>query len=131
KTISNIAVGSSVEDVKNGFTCEGGVTIEITTSDNSEASGKIATGNVVKMYNSSNSVIAEYTVVIYGDPTGDGEIDIFDVARIKMHKLGRRTLEGVFMEAADCNHDGEIDIFDVAAIKMDVLKRRIISQIRS
>ena len=128
KTISNIAVGSSVTDVKNGFTCDGGVTVKITTSDNAEASGKIATGNVVKVYNSSDSVIAEYTVVIYGDPTGDGEIDLFDIVKIKRYMLGLSPLNGGFLAAADCNHDGAVDLFDIVAIKRDMLGKSYITQ---
>lgn len=56
-----------------------------------------------------------------GDANGDGEIDIIDIAAVKMHILERRTLTGAFFISGDANKDGEIDIIDIAAIKMHIL----------
>lgn len=128
KTIANISVGSSASEFMNGITCTGGATAKVLDKNDTEVTGKVATGNVLIIYNSSNMVIAQYDIVIYGDPTGDGKIDIFDVASIKRYKLGSVSLENAYLEAADCNHDGKVDIFDVAAIKRNVLGVSIISQ---
>ena len=128
KIISNIAVGSSAADIKNGFTCDSGVTVKVTDSNGSTVSGKVATGNVVTVYNSSDKELAKYTVVIYGDPTGDGEIDLFDIVKIKRYMLGTSSLSAGYLEAADCSHDGEVDLFDIVAIKRHMLGKAYITQ---
>lgn len=128
KTISNIAEGSSVEDVVNGCTVNQGTTVRILNADGSAASGKAATGNILTVYNSANQVSAQYTIILYGDVTGDGEIDLFDIVRIKRYMLKTYDVGGVYLGAADCNHDGNVDLFDIVGIKRNMLGKAYITQ---
>ena len=59
--------------------------------------------------------------VVRGDANDDGAIDIIDIAAVKMHILGKRTLTGSTLLNGDANNDGSIDIIDIAAIKMHIL----------
>lgn len=128
KTISNISVGSTASEFKNGISCTGGTTVKVLDTNGSEVAGKVATGNVLTVYNSSNSVIAKYDIVIYGDPTGDGEVDLFDIVKIKRYMLGKSSMEGAYLEAGDCNHDGNVSLFDIVAIKRNMLGKAYITQ---
>ena len=56
--------------------------------------------------------------VVYGDVTGDGNINIFDAMQILKHIVGKVALEGNPAIAADVTGDGNINIFDA----MNVLK---------
>ena len=48
-----------------------------------------------------------------GDPSGDGQVSIFDVIKIANMAIGRGTWADWQLWAADLNGDGEINVFDV------------------
>lgn len=58
----------------------------------------------------------KYSSVIFGDVTGEGEIDIFDTASMLDHVNGREDLDGVYKKAGLIVNEDEIDIFDTAAV---------------
>lgn len=74
------------------------------------------TGATLTVYNTSGAEVAVYTLVIFGDVNGDGEVTASDYGSVKNVVLGA-TLEGVFAFAADVTGDGEIATADYAAIK--------------
>lgn len=79
-------------------------------------SEKVHTGMTVTLADESNSKLAEYTVVIFGDVNGDGWYDGQDAIIVDCLANGMLTKESVgeaVYMAADCNHDGVIDQFDV------------------
>ncbi|MDR0914813.1 MAG: leucine-rich repeat protein [Oscillospiraceae bacterium] len=55
--------------------------------------------------------------ITLGDPTGDGEINIFDIMAIRDYIFGNSTLTGDAFTAADVNEDGETNVFDIMAIR--------------
>ncbi|MDW7739283.1 MAG: CHAP domain-containing protein [Bacillota bacterium] len=55
-------------------------------------------------------------VYIYGDVSGDGTIDVRDVALIMQYNLNLTLLDNDQKIAADVNGDGKIDVRDVALI---------------
>ena len=65
----------------------------------------------------------QYTVVKMGDCSGDGSVNIIDMALIKRDILDKQKLEGVYYKAAKVgtNIDGKIDIIDMAYIKRQIL----------
>jgi len=58
----------------------------------------------------------KYSAVIFGDTTGDGEIDIFDILGMLDHVNGDIELEGVYERAGLVVNEEEIDIFDTLAV---------------
>lgn len=78
-------------------------------------SGKIGTGSVITAVY-PNGVSVKYTVVIFGDVTGDGKYDGQDAMLVNCIACGmltRETAGEAAFTAADCNHDGVIDSLDV------------------
>lgn len=66
-------------------------------------------------------VSTDVKTVKRGDANGDGAIDIIDLAAVRMHILGIRTLTNDFLTGADANADVTVDIIDLAAIRMNIL----------
>ena len=68
------------------------------------------------IHNYTGLVTCTYTVtgnpVLFGDLTGDGEVDIFDANLIVAFYNGTADLTAEQQTAADVNGDGEVDIFD-------------------
>lgn len=79
----------------------------------------IGTGTTVTFTYATGEVI-EYTVVIFGDVTGDGWYDGTDATVVKMIVGGMLSQEDVIeavWTASDCNHDGTIDELDVELLE--------------
>ncbi len=87
--------------------------------NNGVNNGAIATGDKVRITNGSNS--QTFTVVINGDPSGDGNIDIADLAMIKAKMLGKINYNTAEFDAADVNNDDKVDISDLAMVKAHML----------
>lgn len=121
-TISGVIPGSNTSEILNGISFTGSYTGKILNADGSINNGIIATGNKLNVTNGNGEIIYDYTFVIYGEVTGDGIIDIFDILNIKRHILGTKTLSGVFYTAADANRtNDEPSIFDILSIKRQIL----------
>ncbi len=127
-TISGFTVGSTIEDIKKNITMSSGVTVKLLSSNGAENSGKVATGNRLVFYKPDGSELGSHTVVIYGDANGDGNIDIFDVVRIKRILLGIVNSAEINKLAADCNGKSGLDVFDIVAIKRHMLGTKYITQ---
>jgi len=91
-----------------------GLTIESISTGNEVGTGTeiIANGN-------------KYTVLVYGDVNGDGEVDIYDAMRIirAMKQTTESNLNGIYFKAGNVsNDDNIIDIYD-AMREISFMKR--------
>lgn len=126
--LSNIPLGENVinidANIKSKYNL---VNVEITNSKGEKkTSGIVATGD--KLIITSGSGRTEFTLKIKADVSGDGIIDISDLAMIKAKLLNKRTLEGIKFNASDINEDGVIDISDLAMVKAHLLGKRVITK---
>ncbi len=62
-----------------------------------------------------------YTLVIYGDNNGDGEIDIIDLLKVQKNILGVSKLDEAYLKASDVNKDGLVDIVDLLKVQKHIL----------
>lgn len=129
KYLTGIKVGTSATNVlkKGTYT---NCTAKILTSAGTAKSGsaKIATGDKLSVYKTDGSVYAAYTVVIYGDTSGDGNINVKDILLAKKHILNGRGLSGAPLVAADADKNGTINVKDLLLIKYQVLGKADIKQ---
>lgn len=58
-----------------------------------------------------------YTLIVMGDVNGDGTISTTDVAKMKMHLIELRKLEGAYLYAANVDGDEEVTITDLSKIR--------------
>ena len=107
-TISGFNAGET--SLKNYTTTVNGYTWEYETSN-----GRLGTGSKA-ILNNGEAVVAEYTILVYGDINCDSWYDGQDAVLVSCLANGMITKddvsEAVYM-AADCNHDGVIDQLDV------------------
>ena len=90
------------------------------------SSAAIGTGATITITDSTGTV--NFTVVIYGDATGDGQINAGDLLAIKRHILSRETLTGARLRAAAGLSGGQVNAAGLLAIKRHILGRAYISQ---
>lgn len=73
----------------------------------------LATGTVLTVYDTDNSVIDRVTVVVKGDVNGDGAISITDLLMVQDVLLELSEPSAPGQKAADVNADGNISITDL------------------
>jgi len=95
---------------------------KIYSADNKEkTSGLISTGDKIKIYDSNNVEKYVYSVIIFGDITGDGLIDGLDLVYMKRHVWGISYLKDIYLMAADVTHDSyNVDPLDLVYLKRHV-----------
>lgn len=84
-----------------------------------KTSGSLVTGDTITIVNGNDSLT--YNVVIKGDPTGDGNINIQDLLRVQKYILGYADLNGSYLKAGDTNQDGIVDIVDLLRVQKHIL----------
>ena len=84
-----------------------------------DTQGILKTGDIVKIKTENDE--KEFTIVIKGDATGDGNINIQDLLRIQKCILGYIELNGSYSKAADTNQDGQVTILDLLRIQKHIL----------
>lgn len=112
-------VGLSGEQALHSLQVKNG-TASLLAANGEQKTGPIATGDILRICDTAGVVKMEYTVIIFGDLTGDGLVDTLDLVYMKRHIWDISYLSGTFMFAADVTHDGEIDTLDLVYIKRHV-----------
>lgn len=116
--ISGVQPGVSVDTFKGNLSATN-ASIVVNNANGSANTGVVGTGNVVRASNGAGAT--DYTVIIYGDNSGDGVIDVMDMLRIQRYVLGLGKIEGIYATAADGNRDGTIDVMDMLLVQRQVL----------
>ncbi|MGN0517937.1 MAG: dockerin type I domain-containing protein [Acutalibacteraceae bacterium] len=110
KNIYNFSGEISVNNFKS--LADDNLTVNIYRADMSEkTSGNLATGMKV-LFTTSDGESDVYDAVVYGDVTGDGNINSNDLGTISEQILGEQTLDGVFYTAGDIDNSGNISCAD-------------------
>ena len=81
----------------------------------------------VQVYKGS-AIINTYKIIIYGDLTGDGAINVNDLFKIKRCLLKIENLNLENLLAADISRNGAVSIADLIAVKKHLLNILAISQ---
>ena len=126
-TVNGFKVGSSVSEILTDFNVSNGY-VKILDCYGIEKNGIIATGDIVAVYDVSGNMKYKYSVVIYGDLNGDGNITLIDYTIAKKYLWGTYPLDATKTEALDVNHDGKASLIDRTYIKKYLWKTIEISQ---
>jgi hypothetical protein len=104
-----------------GMQLKAGVTVQLLTSGDVVlgASDYVATGTKIKVNN--GTTITDYTAVVKGDSSGDGNIDVADLAASKLHLLNSTLLTGPYLAAGDVTGNAGISISDLLFIKKAIM----------
>lgn len=122
--ISKIKPGTTTTDllnlIKPNLNAEDQVTI--TDQNGNVVDGKIAAGYLLNINDNS------YNLNIYGDASGDGEINALDLLVIQKHILNMARIDGAKLLAADASKDGTVNALDLLIIQKQILGMSEIEQ---
>lgn len=86
----------------------------------------VGTGSTIEL--SKGDYKLSVTIVIYGDPSGDGKINALDLLKVQKHILGLSSLGGSNLEAADPSRDGKVNALDLLKVQKNILGVSSINQ---
>ena len=109
-TLTGIIPESTVAAVKERV--QGGELTFYDSSGNIKSGGKVGTGNIIE----SKELGSRLCVIVYGELSGEGNINSSDKKALVNHILNKQTLSDVYLEAADINGDTHVDLKDYVAI---------------
>ncbi len=110
KIINGIEPGYTIADMKNNL--YGGHFLFYDNAGYVKKSGKIGTG-----YSVENTDTAEkYRIIIYGELSGEGNINSVDKKAMANNLLGKKHLDEIYTKAADINGDSKLNLKDYVAL---------------
>lgn len=121
--IKNISKNTSVEDFTKNIDVKDNGKVKIyDTTGTTEITGNVGTGMIARVINEYDENILDLDVVVKGDVSGDGNISITDLVKVKRHLSEDEELTGVYEVAGNITDTGEIGITDLVKISRDVAK---------
>lgn len=121
--IKNISKNTSVEDfTKNVDVKDNGKVKIYDATGTTEITGNVGTGMIARVINEYDENVLDLDVVVKGDVSGDGNISITDLVKVKRHLSQDEDLTGVYEVAGNITDTGEIGITDLVKISRDVAK---------
>lgn len=119
--ISGVTLGTSIENFNSIIkkTSVGASVVVKTSGGVEKTTGLLGTGDVITINNGTAS--NDYSLVLYGDASGDGEISILDLIKVQKHILGYEVLNAGYNSASDINFDGEINVIDLIMVQKHIL----------
>lgn len=133
-TASNIEVGTTAAEVLTSLQNHGqvpaGYHASLFDSDGNVVASNAVVGTGMKIVFESEDPADNrvFSIVIFGDASGDGEISIFDIMAQRDHIFGKHRLEGAYLKAGKLDgSDEEINIFDIMAIRDHIFGKTLIA----
>lgn len=114
--LTKIPVGTDMSTIRSKLTNAGATVASVNSNWNSKTSGKVATGDIVEIDKNNR-----YEVVVYGDVSGEGTIDIKDLLIMKKYLLGEMNLSGAKLQAARISKDSNVTIKELLLLKKYLL----------
>ena len=106
-----------------------GATMKLVGTDGRENTGAVATGDCLELYDKNKKKLSSYTIVIYGDVNGDGEINELDLVQLNQHIMGQQQLSGCYLLAANVNRqDDGVNVLDLVHMNQSLQGQKTIQQ---
>lgn len=123
-SVNGFLFGTSIGSVEQKLKAQNPVaTIQIVSRNKISI---LATGDSIIIDNGSEKIT--YSVIIFGDTNGDGQINMIDLLRLQKHFTKVTSLTSHYLAAADANRDGKLDMIDLLRMQKQILGLSNITQ---
>jgi uncharacterized protein YjdB len=119
--VSKVSPSTKVNDIKAKINTT--LNIEVRNKNNVILSddSAIGTGTNINILDVNNNVVLTYTIIIYGDVDGDGNIKSTDYVKIKNHIMEVSSIKSIELISGDVNRDSKISSSDYVLIKNSIM----------
>ena len=120
-TITDIKSSTAISDFTGKISSQGGE-VQVYSNNALVSEGNIGTGMTIRVKSSAGE--NTFNVIIKGDTSGDGVINVLDLLQVKKYLLGQKDLSGGYKTAADTSGDGTVNVLDLLQIKKYLLGQK-------
>ena len=113
------AIGTTIGSIKNTVGDKATIVIKDSSDNILSDDSIIRTGCKISISNGADTKTYEY--VLYGDLTGDGEINSADLLLLRKHLIGTNALSGVYRSSAYIDSDSAINSADLLRLRQHLL----------
>ena len=124
--LKGYSLGTSISNIKEKVGGQANIVVKDSNGNIKSDTDSIGTGYIIEISNSAGS--NSYTYVMYGDLSGDGEINSADLLKMRQHLLGQINLNGAFLTSAYVSGDNEINSADLLRLRQHLLGTNVIEQ---
>jgi N-acetylmuramoyl-L-alanine amidase len=117
--LRGVPAGTSLDVLKANLT-NAAAAISCCDSSGAPYSGAAVTGMTVTL-SEGGAAVDTLKVVVPGDPSGDGNISIYDYTLARLDILGLKPLSNEYRAAADVDLNGVISIYDYTLMRLHIL----------
>ncbi len=129
KQINGISAKTDVGTLLAKLTVKNGTVALVDKNGNAKTSGNVATGDKVVVKDTKGAVNKEYTVILYGDVNGDGDINLKDAYIVRKYLLSEMSMDGIYLKAGDVNRKADgVDLKDAYIMRKFILGEMSINQ---
>ncbi|MCM1496378.1 MAG: SH3 domain-containing protein [Bacteroides sp.] len=125
-TISGVPLGTDTGTFISGLGLTNGTATVYKSDGITVHAGVVGTGDIVQITNGTSTLT--YTIIIYGDVTGDGVVNALDLLKVQKHIIGAGSLSGVYLEAANVKKSGTVSALDLLKIQKHIIGAAPIEQ---
>lgn len=118
--IKNIKKQTDINTFKDSIELKNNNTIDIYDREGNIVSDNIGTGMRATIKDEKNRNMLDMDIVVTGDVSGDGDITITDLIKVRHHLAEMDELTGVYEIAGNVTDNGEISITDLIRIRHDI-----------
>jgi hypothetical protein len=114
-----VSAGQTASDVISNFKNENAV-VKNANGEIIDSTANVGTGYTIELVEDGEKVDF-VTVIILGDVSGDGNVNVTDYVKIKAALQNTETLSGAYEKASDIDGSGELDVTDYLKVKAHFL----------
>lgn len=126
--VNGLSVGTTVSTVVSQLSGAKNVNVVNANGNGISGNNRLGTGSVITVLDNDGVTKYKYTVVMYGDVNGDGNVNSVDYVNIKNYVMKKNQLSSVSLKGADVNKNGITDAVDYVIIRNYIMGKTNISQ---
>lgn len=125
---TGVAAKTSVKTFITKLAAVSGATVSVCKADGKTAvTGNVGTGNIVTVTKGADK--QQFTIIIYGDVNGDGDITALDLLKVQKHIMKASELTGNALTAANVKRTGSsVTALDLLKIQKHIIGAAKITQ---
>ncbi len=120
---------NTAKNIREKLTVPTGFSVQIQRADGTPLGDEelVGTGYKIQVHN-GETLVRTFTVILYGDASGDGRINSYDLSVIFEHVLRRQSLVESPLQAANIDRNDRVNSYDLNLVFRHVLRQQTIDQ---
>ncbi len=100
--------------------------VKVVSNDGTEKGieDNVGSKDVIQIVNTLGEILQEYTVIVPGDVTGNGEVQLYDAFKILNDAVKKVVIDELDVEIRDYNDDGNVSMYDALQYMKETIREQ-------